>query len=227
MTGARPRVAGLLPMRVSSTRCVRKMVRPFGDTTLATLALEKVGRSRALDALYVAVHEDELIEAAGRFPAVRLIRRSRQSAFGEDMRSIYDFMDQIAEPVIAVINACCPFTKPETIDAAVEEFLASGAHSMLPVFETKEWYFDASGHCLNKPDPSVMNSKTLPPVYRAAHPFTLFWKERFLAEYKVWSLEPGDPKLFVIAEDESLDIDTEHQFEMAEALYRQRRLQIR
>jgi len=212
-------------MRVSSTRCQRKMVRPFADTTLAALALEKVGRSRALDTVYVAVHEDELVDAASRFANVRLIRRSRTSAFGEDMRSIYDFMDQITEPVIAVVNACCPFTKAETLDAAVDEFLASGAHSMLPVFETKEWYFDTSGNCLNKPDPSVMNSKTLPPVYRAAHAFTLFWKDRFLEDYRVWSLEPGDPRLFVIAEDESLDIDTEHQFEMAEALYRQRRLQ--
>lgn len=220
----RPKVAGLLPMRVSSTRCLRKMVRPFADTTLATLALEKVVRNRNLDAVYVAVHEDELIDAAKRFPGVRLIRRSRQSAFGEDMRSIYDFMEQISEPVIAVINACCPFTKPETLDAAVDEFIASGANSMLPVCETKEWYFDTTGRCINKPDPSVMNSKTLPPVYRAAHAFTLFWKDRFLVDYKVWSLEPGDPKLFVIAEDESLDIDTEHQFEMAEALYRQRRL---
>ena len=223
MSGVRPRVAGLLPMRLSSQRCVRKMIRPFGDTSLAALALDKVVRCQRLDAIYVVVYEDELISLASGISGVTLIRRSRASAFGEDMPTIYDFLDQISEPVLAVINACCPFTRAETLDSAVEDFIQSGASSLLPVCETREWYFDTHGNCLNKPDPSIANTKMLPPVFRATHPFTLFYKERFRRDYKVWTLEPGDPRLFVINEDESLDIDTEHQFEMAEALYRQRR----
>jgi CMP-N-acetylneuraminic acid synthetase len=217
------RVAALLPVRLQSVRCPRKALRPFGDTSLARLALDKISRSRAADTIYFAAYEDELLRLADDFPRVRVIKRTRASALGEDAVTIYDFMREIEEPIIATLNACCPFVRVETYDRAIEEFRASGARSLLPVVATQEWYFDESGRPLNAPDAAVINSKVLPQVYRATHPFTLYWREAFLADYKVWHFGPDDPRLFTVAEDEAIDIDTEFQFEAAEALYRVRR----
>jgi CMP-N-acetylneuraminic acid synthetase len=222
MTSGRTGVAALLPVRLQSTRCPNKALRPFGDTTLTRLALDKISRSGAVDAIYFAAHEEELLDLARDVPRVRLLRRSRASALGEDAVTIYDFMPQIAEPVIATWNACAPFLNVETYDRAIDEFRASGCRSLLPVVETREWYFDATGRPLNAPDASIINSKMLAPVYRATHPFTIYYKDAFLTDYRVWHFAPGDPRLFPVAEEEAIDIDTEFQFEVAESLYRVR-----
>jgi CMP-N-acetylneuraminic acid synthetase len=217
------RVAGLLPIRTQSVRCKNKALRPFGATTLTRLALEKFSRSEACDTLYFAAHEEELIAVARDFPRVRIIRRSRASAFGEDAVTIYDFMREIEEPVIASLNACCAFLRIETFDRAIREYVAKGYRSIMPVVATQEWYFDAGGRPLGVGDNAVINTKQLPVIYRASHPFQVYNRESFLRDYRIWHLEPDDPHLFEIPEDEALDIDTELQFELAQALYVSRR----
>jgi CMP-N-acetylneuraminic acid synthetase len=195
------------------------MLRPFGGTTLARLALETITRSREVDTVYFAAHEEELLAIASEFPSVRIIRRTRESALGEDARTIWNFLEEVEEPIIAKINACCPFLRTETYDEAIREFRAGDHVSLLPVVESREWYFDEQGRPLNAPDPSIINSKVMPIVYRYGHAFTLFHKDRFLKDYRVWSFQPGDPHLRVIAPEEAIDINTELEFEVAEALY--------
>lgn len=218
----RARVAALLPVRTQSERCRNKALRPFGPSNLTRLALERIVRSEAVHTVYFAAHEKELLAIAADFPRVRLIRRSHASALGEDGPTIYDFLHQVEEPIIATINACCPFLRMKTYDRAVRSFVAGGYRSLMPVVETREWYFDESGRALNPPDPSVINSKMLSPVYRATHPFTIYYRDEFLKDYRVWHFQPGDPHLFPVSDEEGIDIDTELQFEMADALYRAR-----
>jgi CMP-N-acetylneuraminic acid synthetase len=222
MPSRRPRVAGLLPVRLQSVRCPNKALRPFGGTTLTRLALEKLAQSEAADTMYFVAHEDELLDLARDVPRIRVIRRTRDSALGEDARTIYDFMPQIEEPVIATLNACAPFLRIATYDRAIREFVASGARSLLPIVETQEWYFDADGRPLNVPDASIINSKMIAKVYRATHPFIIYYKDNFLADYHVWHFAADDPRLFQVPDDEAIDIDTEFQFEVADALYQAR-----
>ena len=219
MSSSSQRVAGLLPVRKESVRCRNKMLRPFGDTTLVRLALETISQSRELDVVYFAAHEEELIEVAAEFPRVRVIRRSRASAYGEDARSIYDFMDAIEEPLIASLNACCPFLRTETFDSAIRKFKAQGYNSLLAAIESGEWYWDVHGRPLNTTDPSIINSKMMPSVYRSGHAFLLFNKGEFLKDYRVWSLQPDDPHLFTISPEEAIDINSEFEFDLAEAYY--------
>ena len=222
-TGAPVGVAALVPVRLASQRCKNKALRPFGDTTLTRLALEKAVTSRAVNTVYFAAHEEELLAVAADFPSVRVIRRTRASAYGEDALTIYDFMREIAEPVIATLSICAPFVRMETYDRAIEEYRRQGYRSLMPVVPSQEWQFDAEGRPLQLPDRTAISSKLLPLVYRAAHPFTIFNRLEFLKDYRVWRFEPEDPHLFEIGEEEAIDIDTEFQFEAADALYRYRR----
>src|SRR5258706_15903712 len=112
-----PRVAGLVGARLGSTRVRRKNLRPFGSTTLFEHTLDRYRHSREISRLYVAAHEPEFEAIASRYPEVTYIRRSARSAAGEDLETIYDFLDPIEEDYIATINTCLPFVKLETFDA--------------------------------------------------------------------------------------------------------------
>ena len=68
-----------------------------------------------------------------------------------------------------------------------------------------------------------INSKDLPTFWKASHAVFCWDKQRVINEGRIWSLTPDDPHLYPMPEDECMDIDTELEFEIAEALYVKRR----
>lgn len=222
-----PPVAGLIGARLASTRVPRKNLRPFGSTTLFEHALERFRSSRELSRLYVAAHEPEFEAITSRYPEVTFIRRSARSAAGEDLESIYDFLDAIEEDYIATINTCLPFVKVETVDAAVAYYRRHLFPSMISAFEVPGWFFSGDDHRLVTPiSAGSINSKDLKPFLKAS-PAVLCWrKRRVIEEKKFWTFAPDDPHLYAVSAEECIDIDTELEFEIAEALFVRRQQRV-
>jgi CMP-N-acetylneuraminic acid synthetase len=215
-----PRVAGLVGARLGSTRVRRKNLRPFGSTTLFEHTLDRFRHSRELSRLYVAAHEPEFEAIASRYPEVTFIRRSARSAAGEDLETIYDFLDAIDEDYITTINTCFPFVKVETVDAAVAYYRRHLFPSMIGTFEAPGWYFSGDDHRLLTPIAAgSINTKDLKPFLKASHAVFCWQKRRVIEEKRIWSLTPDDPHLYPVSAEECIDIDTELEFEIAEALF--------
>ena len=58
--------------------------------------------------------------------------------------------------------------------------------------------------------------------YKAAHAFHIITKDRFINEGIHWSFTINDPHMIEIIENEYMDIDTEIEFELAEALFKRK-----
>jgi CMP-N,N'-diacetyllegionaminic acid synthase len=222
MMSRAPAIAALLPARLGSTRCKLKNLRPFGNTTLFEHALRFVG-SREISRFYVSAFEPEFREIASRYP-VTYIQRSARSAAGEDLETIYDFLDSIEEDYLITVNTCFPFLRPETFDAAVRYYREHVFPSMIAVYETPGWYFSADDHRLVTPiTAGSINSKDLKPFLRASHAIFCWQKRRVLVEKRIWTLTQDDPHLYPVSAEECIDIDSELEFEIAEALYTRRK----
>jgi CMP-N,N'-diacetyllegionaminic acid synthase len=218
-----PPVAALLPVRLGSTRCKRKNLRDFGGTTLFEHALSRFVRSPEISRLYVAAHEPEFEEIAARYPDAVYIHRSARSAAGEDLESIYDFLADIEEDYLATINTCFPFLRLETFDAAVRHYREHLFPSMIGACDAPGWYFSGDDHRLLTPIPSAsINSKDLKPFLKASHAIFCWQKRRVVEDQRIWTLTHDDPHLYPIDAEECIDIDTELEFEIAEALFMRR-----
>ena len=69
-------VAILVQARLSSQRCFRKMIRPFANTTLMDICLEKLSRSTIpKENIWVSVCEPELVHLCQKYP-IKLFHRS-------------------------------------------------------------------------------------------------------------------------------------------------------
>lgn len=214
------KVAGVIQVRLASERCTRKNLRPFGNTNLTTLALSKFVKSKEISNLYLAAYEGELLECAKRFKDVKIIKRNKESAYGEDFATVLNYITEIEEEFIININSCCPFFTVETLDKAVKFFKEHNHSSMIAVYPTYGWYFNEGGLLINDDENAIKaNSKMLKPIYKHSCAFVLFDKARALKEQKYWSFKKDDPHLFVIDEEEAFDIDTELDFKIAEVLY--------
>ena len=214
-------IGGIIQARMASQRCKNKNLRPFAGTNLVSIALGKFTQSKEISRLYFAAYEDQLVDCAKTFKGVNIIRRNRESAYGEDISTVMSYLRDIGEEFVVFIDTSTPFLKSETLDAALKLFRQNDFKSMMPVSATYNWYFDDEHNLLNKDAKALGgNTKMLKPIYKTSAAFLVANRRRILEEQTYWSLSKDDPHLYVIDEQEAFDIDTETDFQIAEVLYK-------
>ena len=87
----------IIQARLNSTRVPRKMIKPFLDTTLMDLGIQKVLDSRIIpkDNFYCSVYEKELVELCEKC-GVNVFNRSEESANEENTVSgMYEWHNKL------------------------------------------------------------------------------------------------------------------------------------
>jgi len=219
-------IAFIVQARLNSQRVPFKMIKPFADSNLFAIALDKLLESKIIPKVNIfgSVYEPELVKELDK-RKLNYWHRSKQSADAEnDIKLIYEWHDKL--PVkykyVILISGCNPLLRVETIDKFVEQFVMQPEDNLFGVIEKKTYYWDQSGKMItNWPeDQKIMNTKFVDPIYEAAHclyasPLNLIDQEKFMVDFTKKNL-----KLFNIAELETFDIDYEWQFKVGELLYK-------
>ena len=203
------------------------MIKPFAGTTLTDISLEKIEHTKSFPKknFYLSAHEPELVQI-GKKHGFNIFHRSEKSAKSEGtpMTEMYEWWDKIPFKYAVLINACCPFLKPETIDGFVYHYLETDAEGLFGVMEKKNYFWNTDGRLItNWPEgQACMNTKFVETTYEAAHCLYAGRMDRindgiWMGDFQV----PGDIELYPMIEFESLDIDYSWQFDMCESIYRQ------
>jgi CMP-N-acetylneuraminic acid synthetase len=212
----------VIQARLSSQRLPQKMIKPFAGKTLVDILLEKTNKLIIPKSnIYFSAYEKELKEIAKKYE-VNIFDRSEKSARseGQPLSEIYEWWDKIPFKYVVLISACNPLLKVETINNFIENFIQSDSEGLFAVFEKKTYYWnknsdpitDWRGH-------TIMNTKIVEPIYEAAH--CLYASRMDMIGNDKWmdTNYPPKPKLFIMDEIESFDIDYEWQFNVAQSLY--------
>lgn len=217
----------LVPARVNSTRVSNKMLRPFADTTLIDLAIDKVLQSTIIprDNFYLHIGDDELISLA-ESRRVNYYKRSHESLQEPvTLDKFHEWATTLPHKYFVIINACNPLLKIETIDNFVKKFIEVDSNGLFGVFEKKTFLFNSDGVMINRffgEDKylATLETKMVETCYEAAHSLYAGSKEDLLNGIYMGSFKkPNDPSFFVMEEIECFDIDWPWQFETAEKLY--------
>ena len=103
-------VVVILQARMNSQRVPRKMLRPFADSTLFEVAINKLLKSSILpkENIYVSVYEDELKEVATKY-GLNIYHRSEESANNDNsLQKIYEWHDKLPFKYVIKVNGCSP-----------------------------------------------------------------------------------------------------------------------
>jgi CMP-N-acetylneuraminic acid synthetase len=207
--------------RLSSRRCPNKMLRPFASTTLIDVCLEKL-QTLAWPKTYFGAHDQVLLDRARGIPGIVVHHRSAQSAAANsDAAKIFEILHVIDAPWVLWVNPCAPLISVDTIRSAIATFLAGDAVSMTAVCARHGWFYGEDGRLLNETRGNVDTALSAP-ILQVTHAFHIYPRMRMAETGRPWPNEPQDPELFRMAEAEAHDIDTEHEFETVEYLYRRR-----
>jgi CMP-N-acetylneuraminic acid synthetase len=217
-----PKIAALINARVQSSRLPRKLLLPFAGRTLIDIALDKLAGLDFFEKRYFAVAEDELAERLRPEHDIVLLRRDPEAVRpGFNKREkISEHCRRVEADYIFWINACSPLLSAATMRRAYDQVLATRCNSYTSVVETRDWIFDEAGAPVTNRDPAMISTAHSKKFYRVAHAFHVMNKAFLLRDFIPWTFTPHDPELVLIPDDESFDVNTPIEFEVAEAAYR-------
>lgn len=207
--------------RVNSKRCKNKMLRPFADTTLVELAVRRLGKLSNFDGVYFGAYENELIEIAkNNLPSESVKSRTKEMANSERMEISNSWLLDIDFDYCMFVNSCHAQLKPETLDKAAGVFRKEQFRSMTSVRKRYTWFYNQEGESINNKDSRTqVRSQEAIPIFEVAHAFHVFQKKHFFSTKSYWNNAKNDPFLYLISDIEALDVDTEEDFFISEAVY--------
>jgi len=215
-------ISVLINARTKSSRLPRKLVLPFAGTTLIDIALEKLDRMDFFAHRYFAVAEPELREKAVGYRNVEILDRDPDAVQPgyNDHRKVFAHYARVESDYIMWLNPCHPLLSLDTLRRAVDNVLATRYNSYTSVIPTTDWIFDDQGNAVTNTQATMLSTAHSRKFFKVAHAFHVIRREFFLKDYQYWTLTRNDPALIEIPEEESYDVNTAMEFEVAEAAYR-------
>lgn len=214
-------ISVLVNARTKSTRLPRKLVLPFAGTTLIDIALEKLNRMDFFAHRYFGVAEPELRSKAEAYRNVEILDRDPSAVMPgyNDHRKVYAHYERVQSDYIMWLNPCHPLLSLDTLRRAVDQVLTTHYNSYTSVIPTTDWIFNADGEPITNTQASMLSTAHSRKFYKVAHAFHVINKQFFLRDYQYWTLTRNDPALIEIPDEESYDVNTSMEFEIAEAAY--------
>lgn len=217
----------LAQARLSSERLPNKMIKPFAGTSLVEITCEKVTRSKVIprDNFYLSAYDKEIKDVATKY-GLNIYHRSEKSAKSEGpMQEVMEYHDKLPYKYVVVISACHPLLTIETIDSFVEEYVKSEHEGMFAVVGKNNYFWNEEGELITEwPDSDVLDTKKVGVTYEAAH--CLYAGRMDKIKEGIWMgeapFQKNKPAIFPVPEQEIFDIDYGWEFDVAEALYKER-----
>ena len=135
-------VCFIIQARLSSERVPNKMLKPFAETTLFEIAIQKIIKSKLIpnSQFYVSIYEQELIDIARNYP-VNIFHRSKQSAtIDTDIKTMFEWREILPYKYVVLISACNPLLTIETINSFVDCYLFNDYSGLFSVIEKKNYF---------------------------------------------------------------------------------------
>ena len=215
----------VISARLSSQRLPRKMIKPFANTNLVEIACKKILNSKIIpkENFFFSAYEKEIIDLV-QANNLQIFKRSKESAEAEGPISlIFEFHDKLDFKYVIVISACCPLIKVSTIDSFVQRFIDSKNEGLYGVIKKKNYFWDKNQNLITHWPEGLTcpNTKLVEETYEAAN--CLYAGRMDLISKDIWIAKPpyrkNHPELFVVQEEETLDIDYEWQFNYVKKIY--------
>jgi N-acylneuraminate cytidylyltransferase len=212
-------VDAFLPLKGASERVPGKNMRSFAGSPLFHVIIDTLSRAERIGQVYVDTDSNEIAESASAFPEV-VIRSRKPDLIGHDVSVnwlLKDFLlDHPHIEHLAQTHCTNPLLTPGTIDAAVDAYFANPAStSLFTVTRVQARLYGPDG-AINHNPAELLPTQNLDPIYLENSNLYVFGRSAFFeAEARITAC----PMMWEMDPYEAVDIDQEHDFKMAEALY--------
>lgn len=215
------KIKALIAVRSGSERVVNKNIRPFAGSNLLDLKIRQLKSIKELDGIVVNSNDDRMLEIAEKLGVETVKRDPHYATSSVSMSDVYKNMaENIDTDLIMYANVTNPLVNTDSYTNGIKTFkeISGKFDSLNSAHLVKEFMFldnkPINYDLLNQP-----RSQDLPNIYALNFAFSILTKEHMI-EYK--NVIGRSPYMYELSEVESVDIDTEFDFEVAEFLYKKK-----
>ncbi|GAB3241343.1 cytidylyltransferase domain-containing protein [Mycolicibacterium hippocampi] len=216
-------VIAMIPLRGGSKGIPGKNIKNLHGKPLCYWVVHAAISSARISSVYVSTDSPEIMDVVNGFGlGVKLVERPARFASDEASTEsvMLHFAEQVEFDTLVTIQATSPFLRADDLDTALIEYEEKRYDSMLSVYHSHDFLWDANGQPLNY-DPRM-------------RPRRQEWHGAFV-ENGAFYITDGDVLarekcrlggligLYQMDKTDSLDIDTLDDFLLAEALMKQRK----
>ena len=211
------KLTAVVPVRAGSQRVKNKNTKPFADSNLLKIKLETLKKISMIDNIVVNSDSDEMLDIALSY-GVSTHKREEYYASSECDNS--EFFKHIAETTNSDYILCSHVTSPlisaETYFSCVDKFMNSYIENLVTVCDVKHHMW-LDGKPLNYNPSESPNSQDLPDIVGLTYGISILGKDDMIKHKNVVT---DNPYFYRLDEIESIDIDTEFDFMIAEYVYK-------
>jgi|TARA_R100000479_G_scaffold90165_1_gene44236 N-acylneuraminate cytidylyltransferase len=211
------KLTAVVPVRAGSQRVKNKNTKPFADSNLLKIKLETLKKISMIDNIVVNSDSDEMLDIALSY-GVSTHKREEYYASSECNNS--EFFKHIAETTNSDYILCSHVTSPlisaETYFSCVDKFMNSNIENLVTVCDVKDHMW-LDGKPLNYNPSESPNSQDLPDIVGVTYGISILSKDDMVKHKNVIT---DNPYFYRLDEIESIDIDTEFDFMVAEYVYK-------
>ena len=210
------KLTAIIPVRAGSQRVKNKNIKPFANTTLLDIKIETLKKVQGIDDIIVSSDSQEMLKKAEEHD-VNVHVRDEYFASNEVNNS--DFMQNLSTIVdeghIMYSPCTSPLLSSETITEIVSKYKNNNLRNIVTV-TTQKHHMWLNGKPLNYDPSNAPNSQDLPDIYSINYGCCILSKDDLYKHKNV----VVEPTFHITNEIESIDIDTEFDFIIAEFVYR-------
>ena len=215
-----PRTIAMTPARMGSKRIPKKNIRYLGDKPLIQYPIDFAKNSGAFESIWVNTESEELghiCEKLGINFYKRPAELANDTATNRDF--MYDFLKKHECDYVIMMNPTSPALRQETVDAFIKYVKENDFDTVMSVVQVKaEAYYMGEG--INFDGKDKIPSQYLEPVEEVMWAMTAWKRDTFIAleESGKCPIFGGKLGRFAIPKDESVDLDTDEDWRIAEGV---------
>lgn len=210
------KLIAVVPVRAGSQRVKDKNIKPFANSNLLTLKLQTLKNVANIDRIIVNSDSDDMLDIALKN---RVSTHKREDYYASSECNNSEYFQHIAEVTDADYIMYAPVTAPlvskETYFACIDKFMNSDINNLVTVSDVKHHMW-LDGKPLNYNPKNAPNSQDLPDVVSINYGICIISRDDMIENRNIVT---ENPYFYKLDEIESIDIDTEFDFMVAEHVY--------
>lgn len=215
------KIKALVAVRSGSERVLNKNLRPFAGSNLLELKLRQLKSIKELDGIIVNSNDDRMLEIADKLGVETVKREPLYATSSVSMSDVYKNMaENFNADIVMYANVTNPLVNTESYINGIKTFreIRDRFDSLNSAHLIKEFMF-LDNKPINYDLEHQPRSQDLPNIYALNFAFSILSKEDMI---KYTNVIGRTPYMYELTESESVDIDTEFDFEIAEFLYKKK-----
>ena len=211
------KITAIIPVRKGSVRVKNKNLKPFAGTNLLEIKIKQLKRINFIDKIVVSSDCDEMLVTALNY-GVETHRRDEYFASSKADNSEYfhNLAESIQGDYLMYSPVTCPLISKETYFDCINTFQNENVENLVTVAPVKHHMW-LDGKPLNYNIRKSPNSQDLPDIHQITYGICIISRDNMI-KYK--NVVTDNPTFKVLDEIESVDIDTEFDFMVAEIVYK-------